>query len=326
MNAMGRGSRVAVVALAAGVLASVPRAARAGDAAAAEVLFTEARKLMTQGRYAEACPKFAESNRLDRAPGTLILLADCYEKNKQTATAWATFKEAASVAKAANRADYQRRAQARVDALGPKLAHLVVRVASPAPGLDVKRDGLPTTEASWNLPIPVDTGEHVVEASAPARVPFRATARVEKDGDTVEVVVPALEPVAVAAPAPLPPPPVHTSVVAPATEERPASGSTQRTLGWVLVGVGAAGLAAGGVTGLVAIGANDASTSKCPDDGLCRDPQALADNDRATTFATISTVAFVAGGVLAAAGLTFVFTAPSGRSVALTPSGVRATF
>ena len=74
-----------------------------GNEAAAEALFDEAKKLANDGKFAEACPKFAESNRLDRGAGTLIHLADCYEKNKQTASAWATFKEAASAAQAISR-------------------------------------------------------------------------------------------------------------------------------------------------------------------------------------------------------------------------------
>src|SRR6478735_9605838 len=59
--------------------------ARAGaasptDQAKAEALFDEGRRLLAAARFAEACPKFAESQRLDSALGTLLNLGDCYEK------------------------------------------------------------------------------------------------------------------------------------------------------------------------------------------------------------------------------------------------------
>ncbi|MCL2451247.1 MAG: hypothetical protein FWD17_20060, partial [Polyangiaceae bacterium] len=55
----------------------------ASEEAAAEALFEQGRDLMLAGRVAEACPKFAESERLDPAPGTLLNLATCYERNGQ---------------------------------------------------------------------------------------------------------------------------------------------------------------------------------------------------------------------------------------------------
>src|SRR5689334_9121415 len=112
-----------------------------GNEAAAEALFEEAKKLAAKGKYAEACPKFAESNRLDRGAGTLIHLGDCYEKNKQTASAWATYKEASSAAQAINRQDWQKLATERSQKLEPKLAKLTIKVDSPVDKMEVMKDG-----------------------------------------------------------------------------------------------------------------------------------------------------------------------------------------
>ena len=74
--------------------------------------------------------------------GTLLNLANCYEKLGRTATAWATYREAASAANAAGRSDYVATAQRHADALAPHLARLTVSVAQPVDGLLVMRDGV----------------------------------------------------------------------------------------------------------------------------------------------------------------------------------------
>lgn len=298
--------RLVCAALGAALVVGWSGRARAGNEAAAEALFVEAKKLVAQRKYAEACPKFAESNRLDRGAGTLIHLADCYEKNKQTASAWATYKEAASAAQALGRSDWEKLANKRAAALEPKLAKITVRVAAPVPKLEVTRDGELLAEASWGIALPVDVGEHRFEASAPGHKPFKTAVTITKDGEQQEVSLPALEeepapPPAAEAAAPAPPPPVQIE------------GGGQRTLGFVVGGVGLAALAAGAVTGLMAMSENDASKEECPNDGACASQAAVDANDSARTFGTISTVAFGVGAVGIAAGAVLLLTAPSDK-------------
>jgi len=303
-------SAVFALTLAAFALRSAP--ALAGDEAAAEALFLEAKKLAAAGKLAEACPKFAESNRLDRGAGTLIHLADCYEKNNQSASAWATFKDAASAAQALGRADWQKLATQRAAALEPKLAKLTIKVQEPVEKIEVTRDGAPTSQASWGTPIPVDVGTHTVQATAPTHKPFKTVIKVAKDGDRIEVVVPKLDaaPPATAAakpagPAAAPPPPVvHGG----------DEGAGQRTVGFIVGGVGVAGIAVGAVTGLVAMGKNSDSKQACPNDGGCANADGVSANESAKTFGLVSTIAFIAGGVGVAAGAILIFTAPSDSS------------
>lgn len=283
----------------------------AGEEAAAEALFLEAKKLAAEGRYAEACPKFAESNRLDRGAGTLIHLADCYEKNRQTASAWATFKDAASAAQGLGRADWQKLATQRATALEPKLARLTIKVQDPAEKIEVTRDGSTTSQASWGTPIPVDVGIHIVTATAPGRKPFRTTISIARDGERADVIVTKLE---IQEPGVAVVPPVKPGAAQPAPSDGSDRGSTQRAIGYVASGVGIVGVGLGVVTGLIAIGKNNDSKDACPNEGACASRDGVDANDSAKTFGTVSTIGFIAGGVGIATGAILLLTAPSSSS------------
>jgi hypothetical protein len=98
------------------------------------------------------------------------------------------------------------------------------------------------------------------------------------------------------------------------------SGQAQRIWGFTLGGVGVAGIAAGAALGLVASAAWNDAKNDC---GAVCSPQnhsaAESDHDRASTFAILSTVGFVAGGALVALGGILVLSAPH-ASGATTPS------
>src|SRR5437879_111900 len=79
------------------VLASLllnAKAAHAQDSAAtADVLFSDARGAMADKKFAAACAKFLESNRLDPAVGTLFNLANCEAQRGQLVTAWTLYRQ-----------------------------------------------------------------------------------------------------------------------------------------------------------------------------------------------------------------------------------------
>lgn len=283
------------------VLVSILLAGRAQaddrtSAAVAEKLFADGRALMAAGRVAEACPKFLESQRLDPGVGTLLNLGECYERLGRTASAWASYREAVEGARRAGslqRADF---AAARAEAVAAKLAYLTVRVQARHAGMKITLNGIDMGEPTWGTPIPVDPGRQVVEAVAKGRAPFRT----QKDvgmAETVVIDVPAL------AEAPSPP---------PSTGEADR-GSTRRTIGWVATGMGVVLLAAGTVLGLIAISQNNeardqhCSTVDCDARGvsMIRDARELA---------SLSTISFIAGGVVSAAGAVILLTAPSAHA------------
>jgi hypothetical protein len=98
--------------------------------------------------------------------------------------------------------------------------------------------------------------------------------------------------------------------------------SSQRTWALVLGGVGVAGVAAGAVFGLVASAKKTTleQESTNPSIGAARFGSDLAD---AKAFATVSTVAFAAGGVAVAAGVTLWVTGVTAPSPRASVSGLR---
>ncbi len=99
------------IVLASGAAAADPTPA---DRAAARTLFDDARKLMTQGSFAAACPKLEESQRIDPGMGTQFNLAECQEKIGKLASAWENFLEVANNAKNAGQSAREvRRPRAR---------------------------------------------------------------------------------------------------------------------------------------------------------------------------------------------------------------------
>src|SRR5689334_1948856 len=83
-----------------GLLATTGHAlAQDRDPAAAEALFREGKQLMADGAFERACPKLAESYRLDPATGALLATALCYERANKLASAWVAYTDAAARAK-----------------------------------------------------------------------------------------------------------------------------------------------------------------------------------------------------------------------------------
>ena len=142
-------------------MCATPSPARADDAATAQALFDEAMALKAKEQWAEACPKFESSYKLDPALGTLLNLANCFEKVGKTASAWARWEEAYQWAtkNGDDRADY---AKTQRDALVPKLPKLKINVAHPVPALSIQRDTAKVTDAMYGVALPVDPGEHTV--------------------------------------------------------------------------------------------------------------------------------------------------------------------
>jgi hypothetical protein len=297
--------RCALVLAAALISTATPALAQGtGDEASAQQLFDQGRTLLQQGHLAEACSKFAASQQLAPSGGTLLNLADCYEKNGQLASAWAKFREVASRAQRAGRADVEQIANDRVKQIEPRLSFLTIVVppAADVDGLEIRRDGELSLRAAWGAPLPVDGGDHTIHVTAPGKLARVIPTHVRPTGDRVTVTL-----------APLETSPVSSSPGGAETDDtsRRRRATFQRSLALVAGGAGVVALGVGIVFGVKAISKNDEAMALCPASPRCDDPAGVTLTDDAKSAATVSTVTFIAGGVLVAGGVALYLTAPS---------------
>jgi len=302
----------------------------AEEKATAEAVFEEGMRLIKQGNFAEACPKFEMSQRVEPAVGTMLYLAECYEKTNRTASSWAMFREAASLAETSGQVERMKTAQARAARLEPRLAWLTIEVSKDAfvPGLQIRRNNVSVSPELSGTAIPVDPGEVVVDASAPGRLPFSTKVRVAAKGrvvvpipvlqaapDAAPVAAPPVAAAAVVAPAPPPAaaPAPQAAAPPPAAPAAPPSEERASPIPWVVGGAGVVALGVGTYFGFRAISkANDAEDI-CPK-GICNTAEGETAASDAHSAAKISNISFVLGAAAVATGVVLYFTLPTKRS------------
>lgn len=295
--------------------------AQSADAAAALSLFEEGKRLADAGNHAEGCPKLEASYNAVQKLGTLINLADCYEKWGRTASAWVRFTEAAAMAERVGRQDRLTYAREHAAALLPKLSRLSLTIAGDAPAaLVVKRDGTIVEPGGFGVAVPVDPGVHKLEANAPGKKAWSETVEIAANGAERSIQVRLVDDASTPAPIAMPPaetaPPTSApSAATAASTATPPSSRAQRTVGIVLAAAGSATVAASLVFGALA----DAKSSKA-NESACRNDictqEGLDDRRAASSLAGIATGLFIAGSVVVAGGLAVYFTAPRANAPA----------
>lgn len=196
----------------------------------------------------------------------------------------------------------------RLEPLLPKLA-LRLAPENRGQGFEIRRDGVVLKPGAWDADIPVDPGEHVIEASAPGKKTWRSTVRIDRAATTTTVAIPVLEADASASSA-------------------PGGGSfwgAQRVAGAAVAGAGAAGLVVGSILGGLAL--SKASSLKsgghCNADLTVCDAVGVPQWQDGQMLAHGSTAAFVVGGVALAAGVVVFATAPHAKGSDEPKSGFR---
>lgn len=292
-------------------LVLVSGAAAAQDREAdAERLFREGQKLLEERRFGEACPKFEQAYSKDRQLGTLINLAFCHKEQGAIWYAWLEFREAEVKANELNRLDRRDFAKQRLVELEKQLPKLVVDNPQKVPLTDVLVEDRKVFEAERGAPFAAEQGQRKFVFRAKGKKPATALINVTGANKTQHVVVPEMEEGSADPP---PPAPVAAAPRDPkgadaGTKADADAGSTQRTLGWVAIGVGGAAVVVGSITGLVTL------SSPCSSGKLCEPDQ----RDSAQSTGTISDVSFILGGLGIAGGVALLLTAPSSPPAAST--------
>ncbi len=286
--------------MAAGLLLGLPSLARAQDTTRADETFQAGRALLKDGKYADACPKFEESQRHDPASGTLLALAYCQELSGLLASSWANYLAAADLAAKEGQAERQSAATERAKALAARYSTLTIVVPAELgnlPGLRVLRDGIDVQRTAFNNRIPLNGGMHSIEAVAPGRERWAGAITLQSEADHKTMTLPVLGAensgvIMFTNPSVNPPPP------APVTpREAPPNRQRQASL-LLAVGSGVA-LGLGATFGIIAGARNESSNENdhCNTNGC--DAVGIDRRNSAISAANVATWSFIAAGALA---------------------------
>jgi hypothetical protein len=297
----------------------------AGDVALARSLAAEGIQLADQGNCAAAIDKLQRAETLYHAPTILGRLGECQVATGKVVAGSENLRRVVREALPAKPpkafVDAQARAQKMLDNAQGKVAKLRIHVDMPA-GVKptVKVDGESISLAALDVDRPADPGAHHVEASAPGYRAATADASLSEGGTGAVTLkleadpsAPVVAPGATGVPAALgaspDQPPGQVGTIGAAPSPGAASRGSTKTMSYVLLGVGGAGLAMGSVFGVIALGKKTSLDNACVIDKSHCPPSAQGDIDSIHSAATVSTVGFVVGGLSGGVGLVLLLTA-----------------
>jgi hypothetical protein len=257
----------------------------------------DAAQLYEQGRYAEAYERFALADRMAHSVVFVLYMARCERNLGKLLAARELFERARSEEQPAGATppmvEAKGEAARELEALARRIPSIAVDVGGPRAGLRVTVDGNPVEPGAA---VPVDPGEHTIEARAASGATTSRRVRFEEGSGLTRIAL-------VLANAP----------PKSADEARPKRGSA--IPGIVVLGFGAAGVAMGAITGAMAASKAAAIKSHCLESGgalhcLPTDAQAASTVD---ALGAASTIGLVVGGVAIAGGGVLLWLRPFGR-------------
>jgi hypothetical protein len=297
--------RLSILLCAAGVLLASP--ARAGEPSAADSetalqLYKEGKALRDKGEQQAALAKLRAAYALVETPITALELGRTYMAVGQLVEARGVLLSVSRIPLRNNESTKAGEARVEAEALAtelrPRLASLTVHpkgATTTPPKITIDNVALPPDAAT--VPRVLNPGGHVVVLEANGQRVQTEVTLAEGQSKDIDIDVPAPKNDPVVAPIvpvdPVTPPPAPP-------EERKMSPLVYAGFGTAAVGIGV-----GTVTGILTL----SKASKLDD--ACRDGRCPAssqsDIDSASTTGTISTIAFIVGGVGVAVGVVGIF-------------------
>jgi hypothetical protein len=317
------------------LLCLAPRAALADPVSDAKDLFGQGRDLRVRGDCAGAIALFRKAHDLYPAGlGSLRNIAECQEALRQFASArrtWLDLKRDLVTSPSPKYDGWASDADQAAARLAPKLATIkidlsVVRAsgeAARADGVEVTLNGESVATSLSGTPLERDPGRYVVRVAGPRMgAPEQRTVDLgEGEAKSVSFRVIVADETGPAPAAPASPP-----LGPPSAPDSAAQDATQRTLGWVAIGTGAASLVGAGISLGVFASAQDDLNRDCANHQNCPSSVVSPTVDRGRTAATLVNV-FTTVGIVGLGGGIVLLVTSHGRdappaAVALSPTGV----
>lgn len=261
---------------------------------AARALANAGFELYGAGDYRQALERFQGAEQIVHAPPHLLFIARCQSKLGQLLAARDAYLKVLDDELAAGGPSEFRDAHAsaasELNALVSRIPTIKVEVSGAAPAqVRVSIDGAGVDDIA--TPMSLEPGEHVVTAEAPGY--DKSEQRITLGEGAREVIALRLRATGSA--------PSGDEPLAAAPETDGDGGASLAGPG-VLLGLGAAGLVVGAVTGGLALAKASDLESACPVRTQCP-PENEKLEDDARTLGTVSTVGLAIGGASAAAGI-----------------------
>lgn len=303
---------------------------------AADRATSSARELAKQGlaaydagRYEEAAEKLGKAYEVVHVPTLAVNEARALVKLGRLVAASELYLEASRIpgekSWQSTQFEAQKDAERERAELLPRIPRLKVELKG-AKSSDVKLalDGAEVPSALFDEEQVVDPGERRIEGTRGSEVVKQSVT--VKEGDHAVVTLQFTPSSAAASPIAGSAPQQNKSdsqaiaavspLAAPPMGESKPQGSAQKTIGWITFSAGAAGLVVGGVSGALAMSKRSSliDSNTCSADNRHCSPSQQNEVNAYNSLRTVSTVGFIAGGVLAATGITLVLTAPKQES------------